>query len=119
MSVRLICAGGHLSLVCAVAGFDRRRRLEVSGLASLPQRYAAARASSDETALLCIGHALWRWLDGAEGWLGGLWPNRPSPLVFEVEAPLDPDGPGWAVLHAPWELLADPARPGFLAGDAL
>ena len=39
------------------------------------------------------------------------------PVVLEVRAPLSPSVEGWALLRAPFELLADDA--GFLAGDGL
>ncbi len=117
MTVRLICSGNHVSLLCDSPAFDRRRVLDVSKLAPLSLAYTSARASADQAALLDIGRSLWRWLD-EEGWLGDLWPDRPRPFLFEVEAPLDPNGAAWAVLHAPWELLAHPTHSGFLAADA-
>src|SRR4051794_20109637 len=99
MPVRLFVAAGHVSLVCAAAGLDARRPLEVGGLVPLSGRYASAREAgagdgSASAAMLEVGRALWRWLDGAEGWLGRLWPVLPCPFVLEVEAPAVPDGPG-------------------------
>jgi len=63
-----------------------------------------------------IGRALYAWLDGAEGWLAELRPQLTPPFLLEIQAPLQPTGPDWAALHAPWEVLAD--RAGFLAEDA-
>jgi tetratricopeptide (TPR) repeat protein len=41
------------------------------------------------------------------------------PLVFEVRGPRSPSDNEWAVLRAPWELLAPPEGGGFLAADAV
>jgi len=114
MRVCLQLGGGFVSLVGD--GIDHRRPLVADALIDLGKRYGLARGRSDPTALLDIGRALYAWLDGAEGWLAGLWPQLRPPFLLEIQAPLQPTGPGWAVLHAPWELLADTA--GFLAEDA-
>jgi tetratricopeptide (TPR) repeat protein len=113
----LTCEGAFVSLVCEQAAFAQRRKLDAGMLAGLARRYAGAREGADDAALLAIGHELYAWLDGAEGWLGALWRKLIPPFVLEVRAPLHPDDDAaWTVLHAPWELLAD--KYGFLAGDA-
>ena len=48
MPIRLVCSGGHVSLLCVTTGFERRRRVDASALVPLPARYAAARALGDE-----------------------------------------------------------------------
>ena len=114
MRVCLQVGGGFVSLVGT--GIDHRRPLVADALIDLGGRYGLARGRSDATALLQIGRALYAWLDGAEGWLAELRPQLRPPFLLEIQAPLQPTGPDWAVLHAPWEVLADQA--GFLAEDA-
>ena len=106
MHVALSAEGAFLSLVCEVAGVDRRRPLQAGPAADLARRYALARERSHPAALLALGRELHAWLDGAEGWLAELRPKLVPPFVLEVRAPLQPDAAAWAVLHAPWELLA-------------
>ena len=114
MRVCLQVGGGFVSLVGG--GIDHRRPLVADALIDLGRRYGLARGRSDATALLAIGRALYAWLEGAEGWLAELRPQLRPPFLLEIQAPLEPTGPDWAVLHAPWEVLADQA--GFLAEDA-
>ncbi|HTW27994.1 MAG TPA: CHAT domain-containing protein, partial [Acetobacteraceae bacterium] len=114
MATVLHCEGSHLSLVGA--GFDQRRPLDAAPLVALGRRYAIARETGDDAALLAIGRALYAWLDGAGGWLAGLLRDLSPPFAFEIRGALQPDEADWAVLHAPWELLADAL--GFLALDA-
>jgi len=114
MRVCLQVGGGFVSLVGG--GVDHRRPLVADALIDLGRRYGLARGRSDATALLGIGRALYTWLDGAEAWLAELRPQLTPPFLMEIQAPLQPTGPDWAVLHAPWEVLADQA--GFLAEDA-
>ena len=61
---------------------------------------------------------LYGWLDGDQGQLSGLLEQTAAPLVFEVCGPRSPPEAAWAVLRAPWELLARPGE-GFLAEDEL
>src|SRR5262249_28476353 len=57
-----------------------------------------------------------RWLDGDLGQLNELLQHAPHPLRFEVcTAKRAPTAAEWALLRAPWELLAD--ENGFLARD--
>ena len=69
--------------------------------------------------LIGLGRELYEWLDGDEGQLARLMDQAPRPVVFEVRGPRLPSEAGWAVLRAPWELLALPGGEGFLASDAL
>ncbi len=114
MRICLQVGGGFVSLVGG--GIDHRRPLVTEALIDLGRRYGLARGRSDPIALLQIGRALYAWLDGAEGWLAELWPRLTPPFLLEIQAPLQPTGPDWAMLHAPWEVLAD--QTGFLAEDA-
>ncbi|WUH93797.1 CHAT domain-containing protein [Streptomyces sp. NBC_00433] len=74
------------------------------------------RGGSRDQALLVVGRELYRWLDGDLGQLTGLLDEAPAPLVFEVQAPARPSAAAWALLRAPFELLAAPEG-GFLAGE--
>ena len=114
MRVCLQVGGGFVSLVGG--GIDHRRPLVADALIDLGRRYGLACGRSDPTTLLEIGRALYAWLDGAEGWLAELRPQLRPPFLLEIQASLQPNEPDWAVLHAPWEVLADQA--GFLAEDA-
>jgi hypothetical protein len=88
-------------------------------LKDLAARYGqAVLAGSDSGAFIELGRELYGWLDGDEGQLGGLLERAARPAVFEVAGPRSPSGAAWAVLRAPFELLARPGG-GFLAGDAL
>lgn len=92
---------------------------EVAFLTGLAVRYArAVRADSGTEVLIGLGRELYLWLDGDEGRLGGLLERAVAPVVFEVAGPGSPSGAEWAVLRAPFELLAPPGG-GFLAGDEL
>ncbi|MEU6822427.1 CHAT domain-containing protein [Streptomyces atriruber] len=74
----------------------------------------AVRNGSQEQALLAVGRTLYRWLDGDLGQLASLLDEASAPLVFEVRAPAKPSAAAWALLRAPYELLASPEG-GFLA----
>ena len=114
MRICLQVGGGFVSLVGGE--IDHRRPLVADALTELGRRYGLARDRSDATALLAIGRALYGWLDGREGWLAELRLQLRPPFLLEIQTPLEPTGPEWAVLHAPWEVLADGV--GFLAEDA-
>ncbi|UIX33501.1 CHAT domain-containing protein [Streptomyces sp. GQFP] len=74
----------------------------------------AVRNGSKEQALLAVGRELYRWLDGDLGQLTRLLDEASAPLVFEIRAPARPSAAAWALLRAPYELLAAPEG-GFLA----
>jgi tetratricopeptide (TPR) repeat protein len=88
-------------------------------LGGLAARYGrAVLAGSGSGVLAGLGRELFGWLEGAEGQLTGLLERAGAPLVFEVAGPRSPAAAAWAVLRAPWELLARPGG-GFLAQDDL
>ena len=88
---------------------------DVEFLTGLASRYACAvQTGCDEGVLIEVGRDLYGWLDGGQGQLGALLEQAARPLVFEVVGPRSPSEAGWAVLRAPFELLARPDE-GFLA----
>jgi tetratricopeptide (TPR) repeat protein len=88
-------------------------------LAGLAGRYArAVQAGGDEGVFVELGRELFGWLDGDQGQLSVLLERAARPVVFEVGGPQVPSDQAWAVLRAPFELLARPGG-GFLAGDEL
>ena len=94
MLTQLIIEASHVSLVCAEVGFSHRRPLEVAELSDIVGRYGQAREARDagnELALLALGHALYRWLDGKEGWLSELRGRLTPPLILEIQAGMQPD----------------------------
>ena len=92
---------------------------DVELLEGLAARYVrAVQARSDVDVFVGLGRELYGWLDGNAGQLSGLLERAASPLVFEVGGPRSPSDRAWALLRAPFELLARPAG-GFLAEDEL
>ncbi|WP_302828563.1 CHAT domain-containing protein [Streptomyces sp. BV286] len=88
---------------------------DVDLLKAVAGRYVdAVRYGSKEQALLAVGRELYRWLDGDLGQLTRLLDEASAPMVFEVRAPARPSAAAWALLRAPYELLAAPGG-GFLA----
>ncbi|WP_245697797.1 CHAT domain-containing protein [Streptomyces phaeochromogenes] len=82
---------------------------DVDLLNALASRYVdAVRYGSKDQALLAVGRELYRWLDGDLGQLTRLLDEASAPTVFEVRAPVRPSGAAWALLRAPYELLAAP-----------
>ncbi len=104
-----------------VSGVSSRRLIgpgDVELLAGLAGRYVrAVRAGSDAGVFVELGRELYRWLEGDQGQLSGLLERAARPLVFEVTGPRVPSEQAWAVLRAPFELLATPD--GLLAEDEL
>jgi hypothetical protein len=78
----------------------------------------AVQANADAGVFAGLGRELFGWLDGDQGQLAGLLERAARPVVFEVAGPRVPSAAGWAVLRAPFELLARPDG-GPLAEDAL
>ena len=108
-----------------LAGDERvgsRRSIEpadVEFLTGLASRYVrAVQAGSDAGVFVSLGRELYRWLDGDQGQLGELLDRASRPVVFEVAGPRKPPEAAWAVLRAPFELLALPDG-GLLAEDEL
>ena len=92
---------------------------DVELLTGLAGRYGrAVQAGSDAGVFAGLGRELSGWLDGDQGQLSGLLERAARPVVFEVAGPRSPSEAAWAVLRAPFELLAPPGG-GFLAEDAL
>ncbi len=92
---------------------------DVELLTGLGGRYVrAVQAGADAGVFAGLGRELFGWLDGDQGQLSGLLERATPPVVFEVCGPRSLSEAGWAVLRAPWELLARPGE-GFLAEDEL
>jgi hypothetical protein len=92
---------------------------DVELLTGLAGRYVrAVQAGSDAGVFVELGRELYSWLDGDQGQLSGLLERAARPLVFEVTGPRSPSEVPWAVLRAPFELLARPGG-GLLAEDEL
>ena len=108
-----------------LAGDDRiggRRSIteaDVTLLNELAARYVTAvQAGAGAGVFTKLGRELFAWLDGDEAQLSSLLNDAPRPLIFEVRGPRSPSEAAWAVLRAPFELLARPDG-GFLAEEAL
>ncbi|WP_307798210.1 tetratricopeptide repeat protein [Actinoplanes flavus] len=97
------------------------RALETSDvelLRDVTGRYVdAIHAHADDGVFLGLGRELFAWLDGGRRQLTLLLDRAATPLTFEIQGPRAPSSAGWAMLRAPWEVLAD--QGGFLAADAL
>ena len=92
---------------------------DVEFLTGLAGRYVrAVQANADAGVFAGLGRELFGWLDGDQGQLSGLLERAARPVVFEVAGPRVPSAAAWAVLRAPFELLAWPGG-GLLAEDAL
>jgi len=87
-------------------------------LQALAVRYAFLEQRPDPAAAYAIGGDLYRWLDGDQHLLGRLLAGATPPLLFSIHCPSRTPSPvEWALLQAPWELLANDR--GYLAADAL
>jgi hypothetical protein len=118
--IGILAIDGSFELICGNAAVARRRHLDpaaVSALEAFSQRYGQLlNASHPAAGLLALGRDLYDWLDGGGRQLNALLQQADRPLRFEVcAANRYPSEAEWALLRAPWELLAD--RNGFLAGD--
>ncbi len=116
--------GGGFEILNADQRIGPRRSLtadDLTFLNDLAARYQrAVRDIRDDRqdVFIRIGRDLWTWLDGDHRQLSGLVDQAAAPLVFEIRGARRPDASGWAMLNAPWELLAQPAG-SFLAEDVL
>ena len=123
MGTGLVVDGTGFEVLAGDERVGPRRLIEpadVEFLTGLAARYVrAVRARPHDGVLIGLGRELYEWLDGDEGQLARLLEKAPRPVVFEVRGPRSPSEAGWAVLRAPWELLALPGDEGFLAADAL
>jgi tetratricopeptide (TPR) repeat protein len=92
---------------------------DVELLEVLAARYVrAVQAGCDAGVFVELGRELYGWLEGDQGQLSVVLERAVSPLVFEVRGPRSPSDRAWAVLRAPFELLARPGG-GLLAEDEL
>ena len=117
----ILAADQGFEVLRAGSRIGRRRHLDVAAVSALKDfsdRYARLLDSAQPAAgLLALGRDLYRWLDGDGGDLTALLQQAQPPFRFEVcAANRYPAESEWALLRAPWELLAD--GKGFLAGDA-
>jgi tetratricopeptide (TPR) repeat protein len=88
-------------------------------LTGLAGRYVrGVQAGGDDGVFVGLGRELFDWLEGDQGQLSGLLERVARPVVFEVAGPRSPSDAAWAVLRAPFELLALPGG-GLLAQDEL
>ena len=116
----IIAIDGAFELLCDGCA-SGRRRLDadaVGALNSFTDRYNVLLASASYPAagLLALGRDIYNWLDGDSRQLSALLQAAQTPLLFEIcVANRFPSLEEWALLRAPWELLADGR--GFLAGD--
>lgn len=122
MAITLHAAVGHLELHGPLAGGPLRRVLDEPAVAPLRiygERYRrlVGQRPTDAAALLALGRELYDWLNGEQGWLRQLRQVVTADFGLELRGPLEPDDVEWAVLNAPWELLAD--EKGFLAEDII
>ena len=117
MPVHLRLASGHVELASEALGLLQRPWMAGDGakLEDFAKRYAGLVRRGDEAGLLMLGRELYRWLDGEQGWLGRLRQGVTASFGLEVRGPAKPDADAWALLTAPWELLADAL--GFLVED--
>ncbi|MEV0537661.1 CHAT domain-containing protein [Kitasatospora sp. NPDC050463] len=120
MITGLVVEDGGFELVVGGAGLGPRRPLrdgDADWLAGVAGRYVdAVRGSSRREVLLALGRELYGWLDGERRWLRQLLEEASAPLLFEVRGPRRPSGAEWALLRAPFELLAAPEG-GFLVEE--
>ncbi len=80
---------------------------DVGLLTGLAARYVqAVQAGSDDGVFLGLGRELYGWLEGDQGQLTALLERAERPVMFEVAGPRSPSEAVWAVLRAPFELLA-------------
>ncbi|WP_157640347.1 CHAT domain-containing protein [Lamprocystis purpurea] len=87
-------------------------------LQELAVRYAFLEQRPDPAAAFAIGGDLYRWVDGDQRLLDRLLEGATPPLLFSIHCPNRTPSPvEWALLQAPWELLANDN--GYLAADAL
>ncbi|MGW5054553.1 CHAT domain-containing protein [Actinokineospora sp. NPDC004072] len=117
----LVVDGSGFELVVGGERVGSRRVLgstDVAFLEGLAARYVRAVQAGSDGGLLGLGRELFGWLDGESGLLG-VWLERVvAPVVLEVRGPQWPSAAAWAVLRAPFELLAWPEG-GFLAESGL
>ncbi|WP_030395560.1 CHAT domain-containing protein [Kitasatospora purpeofusca] len=120
MITGLVVETGGFELVVGGEGIGPRRLLQdsdVAWLTAVAGRYVdAVRGGSRREVLLALGRELYGWLDGDRRRLTRLLDEAPVPVLFEVRGPRRPSAAEWALLRAPFELLAAPGG-GFLVEE--
>jgi formylglycine-generating enzyme required for sulfatase activity len=97
---------GRVMFRCDELRMDEARDLEVNPpFADWTRAYATGHWSDE--ALLGIGVAIGRWLEGSQRWLTRLREGI-APVILVVETRRTPDPVEQAALDAPWELIAHP-----------
>jgi len=118
----LVVDGAGFEVLAGDERIGSRRSVELADvefLTGLAGRYVrAVRASGDAGVFVELGRELYSWLDGEQGQLSAVVERAARPVVFEVAGPRSPSDAAWAVLRAPFELLAQPGG-GLLAEDEL
>ncbi|MEM7248547.1 MAG: CHAT domain-containing protein, partial [Acidobacteriota bacterium] len=117
-SARLVLGGGHVRL--ELDGPVQERTVEEAWLDTLRQlaeRHAkASRSLENVDELLAIGRELHDWFVSRFRF-DALRAKLTGALTLTVEVPREPGDAGEALLHAPWELLAD--EKGHLVADSI
>ncbi|MEV0193552.1 CHAT domain-containing protein [Kitasatospora purpeofusca] len=120
MITGLVVEDGGFELVVGGEGLGSRRLLrdgDADWLTGMAGRYVdAVRGGSRREVLLVLGRELYGWLDGERRRLARLLDEAARPLLFEVRASRRPSAAEWALLRAPFELLAAPGG-GFLVEE--
>ncbi|MFD7411636.1 CHAT domain-containing protein, partial [Kitasatospora purpeofusca] len=110
MITGLVVETGGFELVVGGDGLGPRRLLQdsdVAWLTAVAGRYVdAVRGGSRREVLLALGRELYGWLDGDRRRLTRLLDEASTPVLFEVRGPRRPSAAEWALLRAPFELLA-------------
>ncbi|GAA3848820.1 hypothetical protein GCM10022243_13560 [Saccharothrix violaceirubra] len=117
----LIVDGSGFELVLGDERIGPLRALESTDtefLEQLTAQYVRAVHANSDSVLLELGRKLFSWLDGQQGQLRTWLERATAPEVLEVRGPQWPSHTAWAVLRAPFELLAWPDG-SFLAGEGL
>jgi len=117
----IFIADDGFEIMCVQSAIGRSRHLHVAAVSALEgflAHYTRLLSSSNHDELLKLGGDLYDWLDGDGGQLHALMQQAPRPLRFEVcAARRNPSKAKWALMRAPWELLA--FQHEFLASDAI
>jgi len=121
MTAGILVQDDRFSLLVENTPIGSERPLDADALRflqALAVRYAFLEQRPDPVATFAIGRDLYRWLDGDQRLLGRLLADAMPPLLFSIHCPSRTPSPvEWALLQAPWELLANDR--GYLAADAL
>ncbi|WP_165742383.1 CHAT domain-containing protein, partial [Candidatus Thiosymbion oneisti] len=121
MSATLLIQDDAYELFAGDTPIGTRRVLDAEAsawLMNLISRYGPLEARPDPAAAIRIGRDLYAWLDGDQHQLTRLLESASRPLLLSIHCPRrEPSLAEWALLQAPWELVAD--ERGHLAADAL